>query len=57
MREDDKQLRRLAAGACRYNDGVRCEDAWRMQCGGCGWNPRVQLERRRKLKEKKHAES
>ena len=53
MREDEKQLQRLADGSCRFNDRVQCEDAWRMQCGSCGWNPRVQAERKRRLRSRK----
>jgi len=51
MREDELQLKRLAEGSCRFNDGIRCEDAWRKKCSGCGWNPRVQFQRARKRRE------
>lgn len=52
MREDEKILQRLADGHCRFNDGIKCEDAWRpSNCADCGWNPRVQAERRRRRRE------
>ena len=48
MREDEKQLQRLAQGRCRFNDGVRCEDAWKpSSCSDCGWNPKVSRDRQR----------
>lgn len=52
MREDEKQLLRLAMGSCRFNDRVQCEDAWKLQCSDCGWNPRVQEERKRRRRER-----
>lgn len=51
-REDEKQLQRLADGSCRFNDRVQCEDAWRMKCDGCGWNPKVQAARKRRRRER-----
>lgn len=55
MREDEKQLQRLADGSCRYNDGIRCDDAWKLSCcRDCGWNPRVQAERTRRKKDREH---
>lgn len=52
MREDEKQLRRMAEGICRFNDNVRCEDGWRQKCGTCGWNPRVQFQRKLRRRER-----
>lgn len=52
MREDEKQLQRLAAGSCRFNDRVQCEDAWKNACGDCGWNPKVDRDRKRRRRER-----
>lgn len=46
MREDEKARQRQAE-SCRYNDHVRCEENAR-RCGTCGWNPKVQRDRKRK---------
>lgn len=42
---DEKQTR--PDRSCRYNDHVRCEDVRTRQCGTCGWNPKVQQDRKR----------
>ena len=55
MREDEKMLQRLADGHCRYNDGISCADAWRLtNCRTCGWNPKVQAERKRRRRNDDH---
>ncbi len=55
MREDEKQLKRLAEGSCRFNDRVQCEDAWRQRCSDCGWNPAVERERKKRRREHESA--
>ena len=52
MREDEKQLKRLAEGSCRFNDSVQCEAAWRRRCGDCGWNPTVDRERKKRRRQR-----
>lgn len=52
MREDEAMLDRILRGRCRFNEGVRCDDPQTRRCSGCGWNPRVQLERKRRRKER-----
>lgn len=55
MREDEKILKRLAAGRCRYNDGIQCDDAWQSsRCLDCGWNPRVHEKRKKRRRDREH---
>lgn len=42
------------AGNCRYNIGIECDN--RSMCDKCGWNPKVEKERKEKLREKEEAE-
>ena len=32
--------------SCKYSSGIICQGEDRKQCGKCGWNPRVDIERR-----------
>lgn len=42
------ELKRDSGGyICPYNDKCRCED---LKCSKCGWNPKVDEKRRKKLR-------
>lgn len=43
-REQDKEQ---TEGLCRFNSGVLCQDTRAVRCAGCGWNPKVQAERKK----------
>lgn len=47
-REKDKQE---TEGLCRYNSGVLCQDTRTVRCAGCGWNPKVQAERKKQRRQ------
>lgn len=36
---------------CRYNSGVLCQDTRAVRCAGCGWNPKVQAERKKQRRQ------
>lgn len=50
-REKDKHE---TEGLCRFNSGVLCQDTRAVRCAGCGWNPKVNAERRKRRR--KHEE-
>ena len=47
-REQDKEQ---TEGLCRYNSGVLCQDRRAVRCVGCGWNPKVQAERKKQRRQ------
>ena len=47
-REQDKEQ---TEGLCRYNSGVLCQDTRAVRCAGCGWNPKVQAERKKQRRQ------
>lgn len=55
MSETDNIRKRIAAGKCRFNDGVQCENSWApAYCTACGWNPRVQERRKQRKRRNEH---
>lgn len=47
-REKDKHG---TEGLCRFNSGVLCQDTRAVRCAGCGWNPKVNAERRKRRRQ------
>lgn len=47
-REKDKHE---TEGLCLYNSGVLCQDTRAVRCAGCGWNPKVQAERKKRRRQ------
>ena len=47
-RENDKIE---TEGLCRYDSGVLCQDTRAVRCAGCGWNPKVNAERKKRRRQ------
>lgn len=47
-REQDKEQ---TEGLCRFNSGVLCQDTRAVRCAGCGWNPKVKAERKKRRRQ------
>lgn len=48
---DREQEKEQTEGLCRFNSGVLCQDTRAVRCAGCGWNPKVQAERKRRRRQ------
>lgn len=48
---DRGQDKEQTEGLCRFNSGVICQDTRAVRCAGCGWNPKVQAERKKQRRQ------
>ena len=48
---DREQEKEQTEGLCRFNSGVLCQDPRAVRCAGCGWNPKVQAERKKRRRQ------
>lgn len=47
----------MASKDCVFNIGIDCTSGSSSQCSKCGWNPKVEKERKDKLREGKENEN
>lgn len=46
----DAKRKECAETECKFNEGVSCRNLTEAKCGCCGWNPKIEAERKAKIR-------